>query len=454
MHVRCEEHRSLRKEFLARRSEAVQDSFVGATSASGKVDQFARDLASARAKIREPCFQDEVTLVSAAGASKTPSQSFAAFFALPVRELLHPPPGSRSLAQRLTHSFLPAHPELEEEFHSFFRARFLQLNRRAIWAVVMVIFTLSFYEQASDLESTPFVARGVWACHFIAFGTGLAWLWFTSQREEWYAKNLDSMALLIISVQSILFITICLFYNTLGTSYGTGMCLLLLSVISMFSSMNFLYALAASVILLAYYAIAGMIWYRTVPGIIVMLIAGCIFYVRSAYDSSYSLRKIFLRKRNQIAETNLSMQLLDNMLPPHILNLMRLSEFIALAHVASDILFSDIVQLTALASIAQPIDLVAILNVMFSSFDREALAHDVYKVETIGDGQSRRTETDELTVRCIHRCSLTFSMCVHVCVCSVSRMLWCRESSCRSHSQLGELRSGLPTHHAEISHGS
>jgi fatty acid desaturase len=85
----------------------------------------------------------------------------------------------------------------------------------------MVIFTLSFYE-ASDLESTPFVARGVWACHFIGFGTGLAWLWFTSQREEWYAKNLDSMTLLIISVQNILVIIICLFYNTLGTSYGTG----------------------------------------------------------------------------------------------------------------------------------------------------------------------------------------------------------------------------------------
>jgi hypothetical protein len=134
----------------------------------------------------------------------------------------------------------------------------------------------------------------------------------------------------------------------------------------MFSSMNFLCALAASVILLAYDAIASVIWYRTVPGIILMLIAGCIFYVRSAYDSSYSLREIFLRKRNQIAETNLSMQLLDNMLPPHILNLMRLSEFIALAHVESDILFSDIVEFTALASVAQPIDLVAILNVMFS----------------------------------------------------------------------------------------
>jgi class 3 adenylate cyclase len=326
----------------------------------------------------------DMTFVSAAAASKSPN-TFAEFFSLPIKELLHPIDDERSWLQRLTHSFLPVHPSLEEEYHLFFRARSLQLNRRAVFSVIVVIFALSFYEQVNDLEATTTSARGLWSCHFVAFVFGLAWLWVASYRKEWYIRHLNIMTLLILCLQSIMFITVALFRDSLGTAYGTGMCLLLLSVISMASSMNFVYSVLASLIILAYYPIASLVWKGTVPGIILMLLAGTFFYVRAAWDSSYNLREIFLRKRNQVAETNLSMQLLDNMLPPHILHLMRLSEFIALAHVEADILFSDIVGFTALASLSQPIDLVAILNVMFSSFDREALEHGVYKVETIGD---------------------------------------------------------------------
>ena len=55
-----------------------------------------------------------------------------------------------------------------------------------------------------------------------------------------------------------------------------------------------------------------------------------------------------------------------------------------------DVLFSDIVGFTSLASSLKPEDVVAVLNVMFASFDLLAIRHHIYKVETIGDGQNQR----------------------------------------------------------------
>jgi class 3 adenylate cyclase len=46
---------------------------------------------------------------------------------------------------------------------------------------------------------------------------------------------------------------------------------------------------------------------------------------------------------------------------------------------------ADIVSFTTLASRISPEDVVAILNVMFSTFDQITVKHNVYKVETIGD---------------------------------------------------------------------
>lgn len=371
---------------------------VSTGRAPSKVAQFARDFAQAKAQLASAdalsAEDDALTMVSAASVRNSDAQSFAGFFSLPVRQLLHPGPrgphqASRTLAHRLTHSFLPDHPELEKEFLAFSRARSLALNRRAIGSVVMLVILLSIYDSLADLDASRGTTTGAWVCHGVAFACGITWLWLTAYRAAWYARHLDELTLLVLTIQGFAFITIRLLYEDLATVYGTGMCLFFLAVISMFSAMNLLYALAASILLVAYYIIASAAWTGSVPWLVLVLLSGCVFYVGSSYDGNYRLREIFLRKRNQAAETSLSKQLLANMLPAPILQLMRLSPFIALAHVESDILFSDIVGFTELASLAQPVDLVAILNVMFSSFDREAINHGVYKVETIGDGQTR-----------------------------------------------------------------
>ncbi|XP_033120977.1 guanylate cyclase soluble subunit beta-2-like, partial [Anneissia japonica] len=49
------------------------------------------------------------------------------------------------------------------------------------------------------------------------------------------------------------------------------------------------------------------------------------------------------------------------------------------------LLFSDIVSFTNICSQCRPIDIVNMLNALYTRFDRLTSVHDVYKVETIGD---------------------------------------------------------------------
>jgi class 3 adenylate cyclase len=51
----------------------------------------------------------------------------------------------------------------------------------------------------------------------------------------------------------------------------------------------------------------------------------------------------------------------------------------------ASVLFTDIVSFTTLASRIAPEHVVAILNVVFSTFDSLTTKYNVYKVETIGD---------------------------------------------------------------------
>ncbi|XP_012578630.1 PREDICTED: guanylate cyclase soluble subunit beta-2-like [Condylura cristata] len=78
--------------------------------------------------------------------------------------------------------------------------------------------------------------------------------------------------------------------------------------------------------------------------------------------------------------------LLYAMLPEHVANQLKEGKKVAAGEFKTcTILFSDVVTFTNICAACEPIQIVNMLNSMYSKFDRLTNVHDVYKVETIGD---------------------------------------------------------------------
>uniref|UniRef100_G3TH89 guanylate cyclase n=1 Tax=Loxodonta africana TaxID=9785 RepID=G3TH89_LOXAF len=78
--------------------------------------------------------------------------------------------------------------------------------------------------------------------------------------------------------------------------------------------------------------------------------------------------------------------LLYAMLPEHVANQLKEGKKVAAGEFKTcTILFSDVVTFTSICAACEPIQIVTMLNSMYSRFDRLTSIHGVYKVETIGD---------------------------------------------------------------------
>jgi len=94
----------------------------------------------------------------------------------------------------------------------------------------------------------------------------------------------------------------------------------------------------------------------------------------------------FAALKNLQAEQEKSEQLLLNILPMAIAHRLKQKEqTIADDFPCATVMFADIVDFTKISSLVSPIELVEILNVVFSEFDYLAEKHGLEKIKTIGD---------------------------------------------------------------------
>ncbi|TRY92055.1 hypothetical protein DNTS_034077 [Danionella cerebrum] len=90
--------------------------------------------------------------------------------------------------------------------------------------------------------------------------------------------------------------------------------------------------------------------------------------------------------RNLEIEKQKSEKLLYAMLPTHVANQLKEGKRVEAGEFKiCTILFSDVVTFTNICAACEPIQIVNMLNAMYSRFDRLTSIHNVYKVETIGD---------------------------------------------------------------------
>ncbi|XP_060689241.1 guanylate cyclase soluble subunit beta-2 [Hemiscyllium ocellatum] len=90
--------------------------------------------------------------------------------------------------------------------------------------------------------------------------------------------------------------------------------------------------------------------------------------------------------KNLEVEKQKTEALLYAMLPKHVANQLKEGKQVEAGEFEDcTILFSDVVTFTNICAACEPIQIVHMLNSMYSRFDRITTVHDVYKVETIGD---------------------------------------------------------------------
>ena len=114
---------------------------------------------------------------------------------------------------------------------------------------------------------------------------------------------------------------------------------------------------------------------------------GVAYVIGFAYVIQVINRRTFGLEQSLAIEKQRSETLLLNILPERIANRLKSSEaIIADNFPAATVLFGDIVGFTELAARLSPNQIVALLNDLFSRFDRLAEQHGVEKIKTIGDG--------------------------------------------------------------------
>jgi class 3 adenylate cyclase len=153
----------------------------------------------------------------------------------------------------------------------------------------------------------------------------------------------------------------------------------------------FTYSTATALVIFIIYNITAFYFIRpTLFGItigtnfqllIANLIGGSAGYLMELY-----LRRDFLKSFLIETEREKSEQLLLNILPRTIASRLKESnDTIADSFNSVTILFADIVDFTRLSSQVSPVELVEILNYIFSAFDELAEKHQLEKIKTIGD---------------------------------------------------------------------
>ena len=300
----------------------------------------------------------------------------------PTQSILRPK--GRRPADFLTQRFI-TEPELEQQFQRHWAVRSTSTSRFWVLFCVLAFIPLSIYETFINLpllNGDERLTTESWLVRLIGVLLGGAYWWCTYR--PFYQRYMQSITSAMLTIEGCLFIYMAIEFHDYDTSFGIGVLLILLCIVHMFVGLRFLYALLTSVAILLFYVLAAQLE-RSVPAVIVMVVAGNVMYAESNYWGEFLARQDHIRRLKRENEKVRTQQFLDNMLPPLVLNMIKLGNIVAHHHQAADVIFCDIVSFTSIASAIPAEDVVAVLNVMFSTYDALSTQYSVYKVETIGD---------------------------------------------------------------------
>ena len=293
----------------------------------------------------------------------------------------------RPLWARLSQTFYTT-PALEEEFQAGKAEREKGTTRWWLLLLMSSLLPCAVWETVAvqlqgGMGAGPMSA--VWVLRLAAVAMGVVCYRVVGDERRRSIRPLIIFATNV--VWTVEFIVANVVQSTFDSLYGLCVLLFTFSVTTMFLALPLqLTALYAALSVLVWVA-CQLVASHSVDSIILLHFFACVLYLGSSYSSEYRDRLLYIRFLRHANEKTTTEAFLANLLPKVIIDSLTLSKqpFIAHERVSADVLFCDVVQFTALAARSSPEDVVAILNVLFSSFDAMTDKYHVYKVETIGD---------------------------------------------------------------------
>ena len=360
-------------------AEQVRDTFLSHTSSNHTaafLDKHSRKVSAPTSHV--------AAAVSALSFARPTLSAQLAQFRVSASELL----------RQVALSFYPAFEDdarLASEFQRHWVRRNVDVSRLGFTVCVLGLLALGDVELVTC--GSFCIERHTWLLRAPTIALGLAVLLFSYLNERLFRKWQQPIVAISWTALTMLTIGVSMLRDDNTLLYGVSATILLVTTSSFFVGLQFRWVSFTMLPILTVYfwgAFSHPSAQSSGLNSFFLLAAVCLSMM-SAHAAEYFARLDFIRHRTLNEEEAKTRYILDNMLPKEVMDqlvrqhLTGHHSIIAQQCERAAVLFCDIVQFTALAAVIRPEDVVAILNVMFSTFDALTTLHSVYKVETIGD---------------------------------------------------------------------
>ena len=283
--------------------------------------------------------------------------------------------------------------EIEKQFREEYHANTVPTTRLAL-VLGLILFSLF---GILDIYAVPISRNIVWFIRYVIVAPFIIFaliMTYTVPFQK-YTQLLMCMVIAVSGIGIAAIIAITQDAEFASRFYFTGLILVSMWAYGL-SRLRFWYAIIANLVIMAAYEYASIEVKQLLAsetGIVIFTMHNFFFLganiigIFTSYNLERYTRRDFLQKLAIEAQRDQSDKLLYNVLPERIAEkLKHSSETIAEEFSSASVLFADIVNFTPISARFGPLEVVDMLNELFSHFDELVDKYSVEKIQIAGDG--------------------------------------------------------------------
>src|SRR5688572_24144240 len=283
--------------------------------------------------------------------------------------------------------------EIEKLFREEYHANTVSTTRLAL-VLGLILFSLF---GILDIYAVPISRNAVWFIRYVIVAPFIIFaliMTYTATFQK-YTQLLMCMVIAVSGLGIVTIIGITQDSEFASRFYFTGLILVSMWAYGL-SRLRFWYAVIANLLIIAGYEYAIIEVKQLLAsetGIVIFTMHNFFFLganiigIFTSYNLERYTRRDFLQKHTIQAEREQSDKLLYNVLPERIAEKLKQSnQTIAEEFSSASVLFADIVNFTPISARFDPLEVVEMLNELFSHFDELVDKYSVEKIQVAGDG--------------------------------------------------------------------